>query len=650
VNALHQLEGQTVLSGIRLDALTGVDDCIATFRATAADGSVCTVRVSLSLAVGEHQESSLQAAFTRMARHAVGIRALAPPRAAGAVNVDGVPRLAIAHAGDPSPSAEERLSEGRATSIDAVVALLEPVAQALGSLHDQGIVHGAVHPAALRLDPIGATLSAFGWSELATVLGGPAGARDVVPVRNRAPEQVGPVPASPSPESDTYGMALVALELLAGRPCPAPGETAEFPTPRACGLDLPDAIASALDEALRPGPRDRLGDPRAFLRRLSEARFAPEPSDGPVPAPTATPTPVPAPPAPEKTSGFEPPPPIPTVPKPSQPYPPPPPDPAKNRSADWFVYVFVGLGLLLLIGGVVAVFYYVIDSPSRTTTVTNSPPTPPPPTVLTPPPPPTTPPPTVPTVPTTPTPTPDASEPPDGDTPEEAGAPPRSRPWPVPATADAAYPEDAAALVPVAPDTVVVGSRDAQVTMVLFADMRCPYTRRARLAVERLVSQYPSELRVSVRHLPLSEQPASGEAAEIAAGALALHGPKTFWDVFEKLTENPSDHERDSLLGWARDAGADETKLRAALGSGAYRATVERDVNLAGQLMVRATPTFFVNGIRLNGMQPQATLSDAVETERLAALGSGVKPASRYASRVLFNVTSAAADRRGPTP
>jgi protein-disulfide isomerase len=641
LNALRQLEGQSVLSGIRLDALTGVDDCIATFRATAADGSVCAVRVSLSLAVGEHQEASLQAAFTRIARHAVGIRALAPPRAAGTVKVDGVPRLAIAHAGDPSPSAEERLGEGRATSIDAVVALLEPVAQALGSLHDQGIVHGAVHPAALRLDPIGATLSAFGWSELATVLGGPAGARDVVPVRNRAPEQVGPVPASPSPESDTYGMALAALELLAGRPCPATGETTEFPTARACGLDLPDAIARALDEALRPGPRDRLGDPRAFLQRLSEARFAPETSDASIPAPV--PTPLPPPPAPEKASGFEPPPPVPTVPKPSQPYPPPPPDPAKNRSADWFVYALVGLGLLLLIGGVVAVFYYVIDSPSRTTSVTSSPPMPPPPTVFTPPPPPTTPPPTAPTA-------PDASDPPDRDVPAEAGAPSCSRPWPVPATADAAYPEDAAALIPVTPDTVVVGSRDAEVTVVLFADMRCPYTRRARLAVERLVSQYPSELRVSVRHLPLSEQPASGEAAEIAAGALALHGPKTFWDVFEKLTENPSDHERDSLLGWARDAGADETKLRAALGSGAYRATVERDVNLAGQLMVRATPTFFVNGIRLNGMQPQATLSDVVETERLAALGSGVKPVSRYASRVVFNVTSAAADRRGPKP
>ena len=624
-----------MLSGIRLDALTGVDDAIATFRATCADGSVCTVRVSLSLAVGEHQEASLQAAFTRIARHAVGIRALAPPRAAGAVNLDGVPRLAIAHAGDSSPSAEERLSEGRATSIDAVVALLEPVAQALGSLHDQGIVHGAVHPAALRLDTTGATLSAFGWSELATVLGGPGGARDVVPARNRAPEQVGSVPASPSPESDTYGMALVALELLAGRPCPASGEPS--PTPRACGLELPHAIASALEEALRPGPRDRLGDPRAFVQNLSQARFVPEPSDGPTP--TATPTPIPAPPTPEKASGFEPPPPVPTVPKPSQPYPPPPPDPAKNRSADWFVYAFVGMGLLLLIGGVIAVFYYVIDSPSRTSAAT-SPLTPPPPTVFAPPPPPTMPPPT----------TPDASEPPDGDSPEEAGAPLLSRPWPVPSTADAAYPEDAAALIPVTPDTVVVGSRDAQVTMVLFADLRCPYTRRARLAVERLVNQYPSELRVSVRHLPLSEQPASAEAAEIAVGALVLHGPKTFWDVFEKLTENPSDHDRDSLLGWARDAGADETQLRAALGSGAYRGAVERDVKLAGQLMVRATPTFFVNGIRLNGMQPQATLSDAVETERLAALGSGVKPASRYASRVLFNVTSAAADRRGPAP
>lgn len=645
--ALQDLTGTLVLSDFRLDTLTYVDDAIATFRATCTpDGSVCSARVSLSLEVGEHQEASLQAAFTRIARHAVGIRALAPPRAAGVVTVDGIRRLVVVHAGDPSPSAAERIASGRQASIDEVLALLEPIAEALGALHDQGIVHGAVHAGAVRLDPAGATLSAFGLGELASVIGGPSAARDVLPARSRTPEQVGLVPASPSPESDTYALATIALELIAGKPFTEetdPRELArvidhpiERPSPRHLGVDLSDAAEQAFSKVLRTGPRERTADPRAFLTQLSDARWSrgtpadPSP-ESPIEAPTESPA------SNADASGFEPPPkPVPTVHQPSNFYPPPPEDPAKTRSNDLFVYALVGLGSLLLLAGVGIAFYFVMESPA---------PTPSPVSTVTPPP--LAPPP----APPMPKPPEDARPlDPDGpaeDAARDAGLPERT--WPSPP--NASYPEDATALIPIEPGTAVMGSRDALVTVVLFANMRCPYSRRARAALERLMVQYDSELRVAVRHLPVSEYPGSELSAEVAASTYALEGPQIFWSVFEKLTENQADHTRDKLLGWASDAGADEDKLRAALDAHSHRSVVQRDVELAGQLMVRATPTFFVNGRRFDGMQPQATLVDAIEAERIAARAassSGTKPAALYSARVLFNVTSAAADRRSP--
>lgn len=648
--ALQDLAGTLVLSDFRLDSLAYMDDAIATYRATCTpEGSVCSARLCLSLQVGEHQEASLLAAFTRIARHAVGIRALAPPRAAGVVAVDGLRRLVVVHAGDPSPSAAERITSGRQASIDEVLALLEPIAEALGALHDQGIVHGAVHAGAVRLDPAGATLSAFGLGELASVIGGPSAARDVLPARSRTPEQVGLVPASPSPESDTYALATIALELLAGQPFTEetdPRELArlidhpiERPSPRHLGVDLPDAAEQAFSKALRTGPRERTADPRAFLTQLSEARWSQETAANPSPEP-----PVEAPVAPESptadASGFEPPPkPAPTVQRPSNFYPPLPEDPAKTRSNDFFVYAFVGLGSLLLLAGVGIAFYFVLQAPTP-------PPTPSPVSTVTPPP--LTPPPTPP-VPKTPEEdaSPLAPDDPSEDAARDAGLPERT--WPSPR--DTSYPEDATALIPIEPGTAVMGSRDALVTVLVFVNMRCPYSRRARAALERLMVQYDSELRVAIRHLPVSEYPGSELSAEVAASTYALENPQIFWNVFEKLTENQADHTRDKLLGWASDAGADEAKLRAALDARSHRSIVARDVELAGQLMVRATPTFFVNGRRFDGMQPQATLVDAIEAERLAARAasnSGTKPTALYSSRVRFNVTSAAADRRRP--
>jgi predicted DsbA family dithiol-disulfide isomerase len=171
------------------------------------------------------------------------------------------------------------------------------------------------------------------------------------------------------------------------------------------------------------------------------------------------------------------------------------------------------------------------------------------------------------------------------------------------------------------------------------------------VALERLLDQYDTELRVAFRHLPLSQHKGADRAAEVAAATMALSGPAAFWKMFETLTEHQSRQDDDQLLTWAEEAGSDRTKLKTALDAGTYTRVVEQDRSVARRLMVRDTPTFFINGRRLNGMQSQSILVDEVEQERSAAraaLGSGTKPPMLYHARVLFNVTAGAADRRRP--
>ena len=651
---LEALVGTTVLADLRLDALVRLDDALATFAGTrASDGSACTVRIALALEVADHQEASLESAWTRIGRHAVGISALSQPRAAGVVTCQGMRRLAVAHAGEPAPSAEDHVeSEGEGLSLGDVRAALQRIADALGQLHDQGVVHGAVHPAAIRLDPAGATLSAFGLAELASVLGGPSASRDAIPARSRSPEQVGIVPASPSPQSDTYALAMVAGELLAGHPMTPQTDPREIarridhpvvrPTPKTLGVELPEHVEKAFAAALQLGPTERTSDPRRFLAALGDTAPAQEPAHIPThsgneDAGALDPR--------GSGAGFETPPPSRRAPvRPSNFYPPPPPDPqATGKSGRALVFLLLGLGFLLLFGGVGGAFYLSVSSPGFLATPASAT-APPATTTPAPPPVPLAPPPA-------PTPVDPLEEEPDA-APPILGKPPRPRTW---ASGDAGalhtYPDDATALIPIDADTAVIGPRDAPVTIVVFGDMQCPYTRRARVALERLLDQYDAELRVAFRHLPLSQHKGADRAAEVAVTAMALFGPATFWKVFETLTEHQTRQNDEQLLTWAEDAGADRAKMKAALDAGTYARVVAQDRNLAGRLMVRETPTFFINGRRLNGMQTQATLVDEVEHERVAAraaLGSGTKPQALYASRVLFNVTSGAADRRRP--
>ncbi|PIE05475.1 MAG: hypothetical protein CSA75_04550, partial [Sorangium cellulosum] len=548
------------------------------------------LRVARMLKIEQYQETSLEAAIQRIGRHAIGIKALSAPLAAGVTMVDGDRRLTCVHSEEPLPSAQERIASGVAMSLDDVLVHLDPIAEALGALHDQGIVHGSVHPAAIRLTPTATTLSAFGLGELALVLGGPRAARDVVPARSRTPEQVGVVPASPSTESDTYALAMIAVELLAGRALTHATDSQEIaavidhpeqrPTPPSLGIKVPAAVEKVFTQALRPNPRDRMQDPRRFLAELSASRWKTEDSQRQAPSPTPLPLKEPVdtdakaegpthddehsslPNPLHSGAGFDLPPRPESNPKRSNFYPPPPPEPSKSKSTAWLVYALVGMGVLLLIGGVGVAFFFINSSPAAIPSVSA--------TTAMPPPSPTTVP--------VPSPPNKAHAIDDGIS-ADGGL---TRQWDSAEAGTAFYPNDATALIPVDGSAMVLGSRDALVTIVLFTDMKCPYARPARLAVERLLNHYDRELRVVVRHLPLSEHSGAELSAEIAAGAGALAGPQAFWQLFTAMTDNPALQTKEKMLDWASNAGVSRSKLESDLNAKTFQNIVQNDKQLAG--------------------------------------------------------------------
>lgn len=640
---LSSIVGTKVLGDLRLDALVRADDALATYAATGvSDGTACTVRVAGNLRVTEQQVDTLGGALERISRHVVGIRTICQPRAAGSIRCGSDLFLAVAHVGTPHDNAEDRIAAGPPMDLHEVVRVLSPAADALFVLHNQGLVHGAVHPGAIRLASEGAVLSAYGLHELASLLGGAVAARDVLPLRSRTPEQVGIVAALPSMESDTYGFAMVACELLAGRVFTAendPGAVARAidhpmvrPTPGALSVHVPESAERAFRVALSAQPRERTSNPKQLLAALAAP---PAPSTGEHDKEPMEPAPVRRhgrrTPDVERAaelrndpqslrSVFE----THQAPQPASP---------TTRSGAWFVYAIVALGVLLLTGGVTALF--VVQQGRRPPAI--APPTAAPPPL--------------------PPPTGSVGLPDDDGEPEPAsiGAPSASAAASSSASPQlkavapelALYPDDTTALIPIAKETPVLGSRDALATIVLFADMQCPYTRRARIAIETLMTRHGNSLRVAVRHRPIPSHDQAERAAEIAATAGALAGPQVFWRLFTTLTDNQVNWTPGDMIRWAKEVGAPAAALERALDTHRYQEIVDADHALAARLMVRATPTLFVNGKRIDGIGSVSQLDAIVASEIGAAralLAKGAPRAKLYSARVRFHVTSADAD------
>jgi protein-disulfide isomerase len=97
----------------------------------------------------------------------------------------------------------------------------------------------------------------------------------------------------------------------------------------------------------------------------------------------------------------------------------------------------------------------------------------------------------------------------------------------------------------------------------------------------------------------------------VAARCAAEHG--RFWEYHDFLFLTQPAFSRDDLLTYATRLGLPRDAFATCLDTGRYRPAVKTDVSEGRAAGVTGTPTFFVNGRRLVGIQSIATLREAVQ-------------------------------------
>jgi protein-disulfide isomerase len=159
------------------------------------------------------------------------------------------------------------------------------------------------------------------------------------------------------------------------------------------------------------------------------------------------------------------------------------------------------------------------------------------------------------------------------------------------------------------------GNTTAPVTIMVFSAFTCPYCGEARKQLDQLKAKYPNDVKIVFKHFPLSDT-TEARRPHLVAAAAQLQGK--FWEAHDVVFDRGAAKTELELIGalstlkGAIDAG----KLRAALADGAASQVLLNDAADAQALKVRATPTFFVDGLRLEGVQDIATFEKIIEFKR----------------------------------
>ena len=159
-----------------------------------------------------------------------------------------------------------------------------------------------------------------------------------------------------------------------------------------------------------------------------------------------------------------------------------------------------------------------------------------------------------------------------------------------------------------------IGPADAPITIIEFSDFECPYCQRWHTEVfERIRNDYPDEVRIVFRDFPLkSIHPNAVPAAEASNCALEQ---EAFWEFSEALFSGEHVLSDDSYLAIAEELELDVAAFEECYTSGRYADEVEADYQYAGNLGVRSTPTFFLNGLPIVGAQPYEVFKEVIDKE-----------------------------------
>ena len=163
----------------------------------------------------------------------------------------------------------------------------------------------------------------------------------------------------------------------------------------------------------------------------------------------------------------------------------------------------------------------------------------------------------------------------------------------------------------------VKGAKDGKVTLVEFGDFQCPACAAYEPIVRQVLNDNKDTVKFSYRHFPLTQIHKNALLAAKATEAAALQGK--FWEMHDILYDKQDEwgsslNARDFIMVYATTIGI---KKSAQFASDLESAVVEEKIlaefREGVKLGVQGTPTFFINGKKIDSPRDLASFNKLIK-------------------------------------
>ena len=155
------------------------------------------------------------------------------------------------------------------------------------------------------------------------------------------------------------------------------------------------------------------------------------------------------------------------------------------------------------------------------------------------------------------------------------------------------------------------GATNPKISIVEFSEMQCPFCKRFHLELDTLQSIYPDAIQHTFIHFPL---PIHAQALPAARAAECAHQQGRFPEMIDVEFNHQSELGAEPWSWFAAQSRVPDSVMFAkCMDSGVVPPRIAAGIELGKRLQLQGTPTFFINGWRINGLLPDSQMRRVVD-------------------------------------
>lgn len=190
-------------------------------------------------------------------------------------------------------------------------------------------------------------------------------------------------------------------------------------------------------------------------------------------------------------------------------------------------------------------------------------------------------------------------------------------------------------------DSNKIATSSATVTLVEFSDFQCPACGAYYPIVTQVLKDFKKDITFVYRNFPLTDLHPNAQLAAQAAEAAGMQGK--YWEMHDLLFTKQKDWSgstspRDIFAGYVETLSMNSDQFKKDIDSDAVKKRVTQDVNDGNTLGITGTPTFYLDGVKLENPASLADFEALIKAEIQNAPKSSVKKTEAYHIHINFKV------------